>query len=236
MQVSVNVPHILVVDDDQRLRDLLVRYLGMNGFRVSVAQNAAEARLCVREVVFDLIVLDIMMPGESGFELARSLKRKMTMPILMLSAVSGVKDRIMSLENGADDYLTKPFEPKELLVRIQNILRRARRATAPSSVVHFGDFSYDIERQQLLCKERAVALTESERSLLTQLAIHNGNTLSRHDMQHCCGAGARSVDTAIARLRKKIEENRKHPLYLHTVRGRGYVLMGHRSARPPGSG
>ncbi|MGE0151320.1 MAG: response regulator [Reyranellaceae bacterium] len=225
----VDAPHILVVDDDNRLRDLLRKYLAENGFRVSGAADAAEARKALASFAFDLMVLDLMMPGESGLELARSLRAERRVPILMLTAMSESVDRIAGLETGADDYLTKPFEPRELLLRIHSILRRVNempQAPPAAAAVAFGPFRFDLERGELNRGEERIKLTEAERGLLAALARNPGATLSREDLAQLTGPGnnARTVDVQVTRLRRKIEPDPKFPRYLQTARGRGYRL------------
>ncbi len=228
------LPHILVVDDDRKLRDLLVRYLGSRGIRVSVSRDVVEARAALRALIFDLIILDIMMPGEQGMEFAHSLRQSMNVPILMLTAVSHSGQRIAALEGGVDDYLTKPFEPRELVARIRAILKRVGAGQGDSSTAVFGDFSYDVDQGRLFHDKCPVPLTSSENAMLAKLARLAGTVVSREELLPCCGLDAhvRSVDTAIARLRKKIEANPKRPIYLQTVRSRGYVLSLQRASPP----
>jgi len=228
--------HILVVDDDQRLRDLLGKYLSENGFSVSVAENAADARARIRSLEFDLIVLDLMMPGESGLDFAADLRRSRTIPILMLTAMGEPEDRINGLESGADDYLVKPFEPRELLLRINNILRRAASGDggdtgAVPEQVNLGVYLFDRVRGELSEGGNPVRLTEQEAALLSTLAAAPGTVFSRDELIERTGAatgggdgGGRAVDVQVTRLRRKIERNPKLPRYLQTVRGRGYVL------------
>jgi two-component system phosphate regulon response regulator OmpR len=220
-------PHILVVDDDTRLRQLLNKYLTENGYLVSTAADAAQARGQLDAMTFDLIVLDVMMPGESGLALTKSLRADNSVPILLLTAMGETTDRINGLEMGADDYLTKPFEPRELLLRINSILRRSAR-DAPDEPRHcqFGHFIFDVARNELLNSGEAVHLTSAEAALLAVLAGSPGETLSREDLAAKTGnsGNLRTVDVQITRLRKKIEEDPRLPRYLQTVRGRGYVL------------
>lgn len=227
MNATVQDPHLLVVDDDERLRALLQKYLSANGYPVSVAANAADARTLMKSMVFDLLILDVMMPGESGFDFAQSVRASSSVPILMLTAKSEAEDRIAGLERGADDYLTKPFEPRELLLRIASLLRRAAPpAQAPNGEVHMGDCVYDSERKQLRKKGKPIKLTSSENALLQLFAANAGRSFSRSDL--CARLGVsleRSIDVQVTRLRKKIEDDPKLPLYLQTVRGVGYVLV-----------
>ena len=231
-----DLPHILVVDDDSRLRDLLTRFLSENGFRVTAAGDAADARRKLAAIEFDLIVLDVMMPGETGFELTRSLRRTRELPILLLTAMGEVENRIEGLETGADDYLTKPFEPRELLLRIRTVLRRTRampEAADSQSQVAFGPYSYDRARSELTKGGETVHLTESEALLLGCFAQVPGRTLSREDLvaRNAVNGHERAVDVQINRLRRKIEKDPKYPRFLQTVRGKGYVLK----AGPAGS-
>ena len=223
--MSDDLPHILVIDDDTRIRELLRTYLSDNDFRVSVAANAEQARERMSGLEFDLLVLDVMMPGESGVELTRSL-REMTnnIPILMLSALAQSDDRIAGLASGSDDYLAKPFEPTELLLRIRSILRRHAPAGGLEEV-SFGTCAFNLKRGELLRDAEPVRLTTRERDLLRILAKRAGQTVPRHDLARP-GAeeSARSVDVLVNRLRGKIEENPSHPVYLQTVRGEGYIL------------
>jgi two-component system, OmpR family, phosphate regulon response regulator OmpR len=218
-------PHILVVDDDTRLRELLSKYLSENGFRVTTATDAADARTKLTGLIFDLIVLDVMMPGESGFEFTAWARRGSRVPILLLTAMGEADDRIKGFEHGADDYLTKPFEPRELVLRIGTILRRA--APPPSDdVVTFGDCAFDLKAQRLSRNDHMVRLTPVEASLLKTLATHAGVTLSRNELIHRSRieGNARTVDVQVTRLRRKIEADPRLPRYLQTVRGEGYVL------------
>jgi two-component system phosphate regulon response regulator OmpR len=219
-------PHILVVDDDDRLRALLKKFLGEQGFMVTSAASAAEARRKMEWFAFDLMVLDVMMPEETGLELLSSLPPSRTMPILMLSAMGEADDRVAGLEVGADDYLVKPFEPKELVLRIRALLRRHQALQEKTRSVRFGEFVFDLSRSQLRRNDALVALTSSEAAILKLLAEHAGAPVSREQLSGLMpgGASERSVDVQITRLRKKIEESERKPVYLQTVRGAGYVL------------
>lgn len=226
-----NQAHILVVDDDTRLRNLLRKYLTDNGHLVATAADAAEARQQLESIAFDLVVLDVMMPGETGFELTRALRQAgMQIPILLLTAMGETSDRIDGLECGADDYLTKPFDPRELLLRIGSILRRtAREEPAPPAQpkdCRFGNFSFDLIKGELRQDGEVVHLTTAESTLLAVLAAQPGETLSREDLGAATGnsGNLRTVDVQVTRLRKKIEDDPKLPRYLQTMRGRGYVL------------
>jgi two-component system phosphate regulon response regulator OmpR len=221
-------PHILVVDDDTRLRSLLRKYLSDNGFLVSTAADATEARTQLAAMAFDLLVLDVMMPGESGLELTRAVRGENPVPILLLTAMSEAADRINGLESGADDYLAKPFEPRELLLRIASILRRAPREPSPPAgkECRFGRFSFDVTRAELREDGQPVHLTSAEAGLLAVLAAAPGETLSREELGSRTGnaGNLRTVDVQVTRLRKKLEDDPRLPRYLQTVRGRGYVL------------
>ena len=221
-------PHLLVVEDDARLRDRLRKYLTDHGFRVSVAAEATEARGQLAALTFDLIIMDIMMPGESGLDLTRSLRGRLATPILVLTARGTPEDRIAGLESGAEDYLAKPFEPRELVLRINNILRRVAQQ-APEAAprpVRLGAFTFDPEREELRRGDQQIKLTSAEASLLRVLAHHAGEILSREALteKSRITGNARTVDVQVTRLRRKIEPDPKMPRYLHTVRGEGYVL------------
>ncbi|MGE4220133.1 MAG: response regulator [Alphaproteobacteria bacterium] len=223
------IPHLLVVDDDRRLRDLLGKYLTDHGFRVSVAASAADARQQMTAIQFDLLVLDRMMPGEDGLTFARSVRRTDAVPILMLTAMGEMPDRIGGLEAGADDYLTKPFEPRELVLRIGNILRRAAPAAAAGGAegeIRLGACRFDLAREILHGEGGQIRLTSAEASLLKVLGGTPGTVLSREELTRRCviDGGERTVDVQVTRLRRKIEPDPKTPRYLQTVRGRGYVL------------
>lgn len=222
-----NAPHVLVVDDDQKIRDLLRRFLTENGFRVTPAADAAAARAAMRGLSFDLIMLDVMMPGESGLDLARDLKSTMNVPILMLTARSDAEDRIAGLETGVDDYLPKPFEPRELLLRLQIILRRGRAPSPGASAdeVRMGAFVFYISRGELKREDETIKLTERERDLLRQFAQRPGTPIQRHELSSDDTTGSeRAIDVQINRLRRKIEADPSNPVYLQTVRGKGYIL------------
>lgn len=221
-----NKPHILIVDDDDRLRQLLKKFLGEQGFMVTSASDAAEARKKMRSFVFDLMVLDVMMPGESGLEFLSSIRATQPMPVLMLSAMGETDDRIAGLEEGAEDYLIKPFEPKELVLRIRAVLRRAIKQNENAQKISFGDYVFDISSSKLKYKNELVMLTSSETAMLRFLAENVGKPVSREALKGLMpgGASERSVDVQITRLRKKIEKSDRKPIYLQTVRGAGYVL------------
>ena len=220
-----NAPHILVVDDDQRLRELISRYLFQNGFRVTIAENAQAARAAMRGLRFDLVILDVMMPGESGLDLARDLKRITVVPICMLTARAEPEQRIEGLEAGVDDYMSKPFEPRELLLRVQNILRRGKPGAQSSDEVRMGDLVFVISRGELKRGEEAIKLTERERDLLRLFASRPGLPIQRHELASDDSTGSeRAIDVQINRLRRKIEADSSNPVYLQTVRGKGYIL------------
>ncbi len=224
---AVQDPHLLVVDDDERLRDLLQRFLSSSGYRVSAAADAADARALMKSIAFDLLIVDVMMPGESGLDLTRAIRGHSQMPILMLTARGETDDRIAGLELGADDYLSKPFEPRELVLRVNALLRRA---APPKQTAHgevkMGDAVFDPQRAQLRRKGKPVKLTSSEAALLQLFAANAGRAFSRSDLCTRLGVALeRSIDVQVTRLRRKIEEDPKLPLYLQTVRGLGYVLV-----------
>ncbi|EAQ03895.1 DNA-binding response regulator PetR [Pseudooceanicola batsensis HTCC2597] len=229
-------PHLLIVDDDERIRELLSRYLKRSGFLVSAARDAAHARRLLAGLEFDLIVLDVMMPGEDGISLTRSLRQEMATPILLLTARDETKDRIAGLEAGADDYLAKPFEPKELLLRINAILRRMPEpveVSAAPKVLNLGRVRYDVDKGEMREGDETVRLTGTEVQLMRIFAAQPGEPLSRTRLVEELGRGAgkdgqaqeRAVDVQITRLRRKIELDPKQPRYLQTVRGEGYMLV-----------
>jgi two-component system phosphate regulon response regulator OmpR len=221
--------HILVVDDDARLRALLSRYLGENGFRVSSASHAAEARDKLRFLAPDALVLDVMMPGETGLALTASLRAEnATVPILLLTARGAPEDRIAGFESGADDYLGKPFEPRELVLRLRAMLRRTvPPPEAPTGPLRLGPLEFDPVRAELSGPEGPLYLTGGESALLAALAARPNEVLTREDIVAALGmdeTGERAIDVQVTRLRRKIEADPREPRFLHTVRGRGYVL------------
>ncbi|HZS65207.1 MAG TPA: response regulator transcription factor [Xanthobacteraceae bacterium] len=222
-----DAPHLLVVDDDRRIRDLLLRFLLSEGYRVTTAKTAAEARLKLETLRFDLLVLDIMMPGETGFDLARAIRQTSTVPILMLTARDETESRIQGLQIGADDYLSKPFEPRELSLRIANILKRAKPALPqPAETVRFGQFVFHIGRGELRRGEDVIRLTDREREMLRVLAARPGETVPRLELSGNGGSlNERAVDVQVNRLRRKIERDPANPLIVQTVRGIGYRLV-----------
>ena len=224
--------HLLIVDDDERIRVLLQKFLIRAGFLVTAARDAAHARRILGGLEFDLIVLDVMMPGEDGVSLCRDLRRKLGTPILLLTARGETSERIAGLEAGADDYLTKPFEPKELLLRINAILRRvpaAEPVIVAAKVLHLGPVHYDIERGEMWHGSAQVCLTATESQLMRIFSARPRDTVSRTFLVEELGRGGgqaqeRAVDVQITRLRRKIEADPRQPRYLQTVRGSGYLL------------
>lgn len=217
--------HILVVDDDDRIRDLLKRFLDQKGFRVTTAADGHKAQSKMTGMDFDLIVLDVMMPGLDGFQLTESVRESRDTPILLLTARGEAEDRIKGLSLGADDYLPKPFEPEELVLRINAILRRARPISGQPKKARFGDFEFDFITGALSSEAGRVRLTGGEETLLRTLAEVAGQTVSRYDLSEQTGGGERAVDVQMTRLRRKIEADPKQPVYLQTIRGEGYKLI-----------
>lgn len=218
--------HILVIDDDDRLRELLRKYLSENGFLVATAPDTQDARVKLEGLTFDLIVLDLMMPGENGFDFARSLRQKSTVPVLMLTAMGEAEERIRGLECGADDYLTKPFEPRELVLRINSILRRVPNVAPAPETIRMGEVTFDRAHGVLARAGKRVHLTSLEQALLSIFAEAPGVVFGREELiaHTAADAGGRAVDVQVTRLRRKIEDDPRAPRYLQTVRGRGYVL------------
>jgi two-component system phosphate regulon response regulator OmpR len=218
-------PHILVVDDDARLRQLLHRYLVQNGYYVTTAAEAGEAKGKLKNLAFDLVVLDIMMPGQDGLSLTEELRRESEVPILLLTARGAPEDRIAGLEAGADDYLPKPFEPRELLLRFATILRRVQ-AVRTDDVLRFGPFTFNRRTGELKRDDEVIHLTTGEIALLQALAAKPGRALSRAELgdQGVVAGSDRAVDVQMARLRRKIEDDPRQPRYILTMRGSGYVL------------
>jgi two-component system phosphate regulon response regulator OmpR len=233
MDASSDKPHILVVDDDTRLRELLKTFLSRSGFRVSTAKHAAEARQHLDALDFDLIVLDVMMPGQTGLDFAGELRKTNDVPILMLTAMGEPKDRIAGLEKGVDDYLGKPFEARELLLRIQSVLRRGRPTAVEGAAadidrkVTFGPLQFDLALGELTQKGKRVPLTDAEVALLRALTGRMGEVLSREALCKSVGSevNERAIDVQVTRLRRKIEPDPGFPRYLRTVRGQGYRLV-----------
>jgi two-component system phosphate regulon response regulator OmpR len=225
--LSDNAPHLLVVDDDRRIRDLLSRYLLGEGYRVTTAESAVEARAKLDGLSFDLLILDVMMPGETGFDLAQAIRVASHVPILMLTARDEAENRIKGLEIGADDYVAKPFEPRELSLRIANILKRQLPSATPAvESVRFGEFVFHVGRGELRRGEEVVHLTDREREMLRVLAVAPGETVPRQALGgNGIAANERAVDVQVNRLRRKVEHDPANPLIIQTVRGIGYRLV-----------
>lgn len=227
---ALTKPHILVVDDDDRIRALLARYLSQQGYWVSAAPDARAARTQMAMLRFDMAILDVMMPGESGLELAKYIRKTREMPILMLTAMGETTDRIAGLEAGVDDYLSKPFEPRELLLRIAAVLRRSAPADRPvvASRLVLGPWVFDVEARCLYDRDnKAVALTANEVALLTALAERPGMPVRREALAASLGLGGgsdRTIDVQVTRLRRKLGDDPKIPMMVQTVRGQGYLL------------
>lgn len=225
-KIAEGAAHILVVDDDDRIRNLLKLYLADNGFRTSIAANAKEARTLMGGVEFDLLILDVMMPGESGFDLTKKVRAASNVPILLLTARGLPEDRIEGLERGADDYLSKPFEPRELLLRVSALLRRAQPQTQERRELTFGACIFSPGRGELRRNGDPIKLTAAELSLLRALSRKPGEAISRAALAEQTGAAMeRSVDVQVTRLRKKIEDDPRTPIFLQTIRGVGYALI-----------
>lgn len=224
---SDDAPHLLIVDDDRRIRDQLSRYLTGEGYRVTTAESAGEARAKLDGLSFDLLILDVMMPGESGFDLAQAIRVSSHVPILMLTARDESESRIKGLEIGADDYVAKPFEPRELSLRIANILKRQQPSATPTvESVRFGEFVFHLGRGELNRGDETVHLTDREREMLRALAAVPGETVPRLALGGTGGAtNERAVDVQVNRLRRKVERDPANPLIIQTVRGIGYRLV-----------
>jgi two-component system, OmpR family, phosphate regulon response regulator OmpR len=221
---DLSEPHLLVVDDDARLRGLLRRYLSDSGFRVTAAADAGEARSNLASFAFDLVVLDVMMPGESGLELTRALRAEGRVPVLLLTAMAEPEDRVNGLEQGADDYLSKPFEPRELVLRVRNLLQRRPATDLAPKDIRFGGCRFDVVRGELYRGGDLVHLTAAEAGLLSMLAQKAGQAVSREELSISLSGNVRNVDVQMTRLRRKIERDQRFPRYLQTVRGTGYIL------------
>ncbi len=223
-----HTPHILVVDDDTRIRELLWRYLQEHGFFVSTAKDAREAEEILGEFLYDLVTLDVMMPEEDGVSFTARLRQTSTVPILMLTAMGETEDRIAGLQSGADDYLPKPFEPRELLLRIERILHRTRSVPAAKpkdDITVFGSMEFNPHTNRLSQDGVGISLTSGEAKLLNVLVKNRGEVVSRERLAELCGGvNERSIDVQIIRLRTKIEPDPKKPFYLQTVRGEGYIF------------
>jgi two-component system phosphate regulon response regulator OmpR len=225
--VPDDAAHLLLVDDDSRLRDLLSRFLQREGYRVTTAKDAGDARAKLDGLTFDLLILDVMMPGQSGFELAKSVRETSQVPILMLTARAETEHRITGLEIGADDYVAKPYDPRELSLRVASILKRAQPAAAPpAESVRFGPFVFHMSRGELRRGDELVHLTDREKDILRLLAATPGQTVPRLALAGTgAAAGERAVDVQVNRLRRKIEVDPANPLFLQAVRGIGYRLL-----------
>lgn len=227
--------HILVIDDDERLRLLMRRFLEESGFRVSDVGSAVDARRALEGLVFDLLIVDIMMPGETGLEFLASLRESSPVPALFLTAMSETEHRITGLETGADDYMSKPFEPRELVLRIKSILARAAvRPSTPDNIVNFGPYSFDLNAEVLMHTSGRIHITNAEQKLLGSFAAAPDQVLSRDDITLAMDSTmrGRSIDVAVARLRAKIEPNPRFPVYLQTVRNKGWMLRTDSPAGP----
>ena len=223
-----DLKHILVVDDDTRLRMLLQRFLQENGFFVSTAKDADDARFMMKQYKFHLLIIDVMMPKETGLEFLKKLRQESNVPVVMLTAMGDVEDRIIGLEYGADDYVAKPFDPKELLLRISSVLKRVPVETEERKRLDFGTCFFDMQSKELVSKQGfPLHVTPVEQSLLCVLGAKSGQVFSRERLSELLGAGQspRSIDVQITRLRKKIEKDSKNPRYLQTLRGKGYMLL-----------
>ena len=219
-----NKHHILVVDDDDRIRELVKEYLNENGYVVSTGNSAEEAKIRLGYFKFDLIVLDVMMPGQSGFELTQEIKEKSNVPIILLTAKGEVENRIQGLELGADDYLGKPFEPKELLLRIKNIIKKNAKIDT-TKINKIGEAQVDLNKMIIQLKSKISKINNSEKKVLIEMLSNPGKTYSRNQIGEISNISQeRSIDVMITRLRQKIEMNPKNPKYLQTIRGSGYVL------------
>ncbi len=217
--------HILVVDDDERIRELLKEFLENENYYVSTAKDSADAKQKLSLIKFDLIVLDIMMPGQSGLELTKEIKQKNDQPIILLTAMGETSDRISGLETGADDYLPKPFEPKELLLRIKSILKRIQVNKKGVHIIKFGEKKVDLKKMIIIGNKTTEKLNVSEVSILEKMVISIGKVFERSNLANIVGLkNERAIDVMITRLRQKIEPDPKNPIYLQTVRGNGYVL------------
>ncbi len=226
VQVLSILPHVLVVDDDQRICELLSKFLTENDFVVMHANDASQARKMLEHFEFDVLVVDVMMPGETGLELITSIRKYMDIPVLLLTALGEAEDRIAGLEVGADDYLAKPFEPRELVLRLNAILRRTSKVQIIPASFKVGRWHFDSEQEEFVDGENVIRLTSVEANLIRALASRSGEVMSREELAESCGvdAGERTIDVQVTRLRRKIEENTRAPRYLQTVRGKGYLL------------
>ena len=218
------IAHILVVDDDEGIRDLVKKYLNENNYLVNTAVNAEDAVAKIELIEFDLIILDIMMPGKSGLEFIQENKKKIKTPIILLTAKGEANERVEGLEIGADDYLPKPFEPKELILRIQNIIQKTKRNDT-KRVIDFENVKIDLNKRTILKKDKEYKINDTEKMILEKMINNPGKTFSRNDIGQLIKLDKeRSIDVIITRLRKKIEIDPKNPKFLQTIRGAGYVL------------
>ena len=219
-----NKLHILVVDDDDRIRGLLKEYLNESNFIVSTSENSENAKIKIKNFKYDLIILDVMMPGQNGYELTKEIKKKFEIPIILLTAKGEVENRIKGLELGADDYIAKPFEPKELLLRVKNIVNKQKKLDL--NLKHYvGKALIDLNKMFISLKEKSSKINSSEKKVLIEMLANPGKTFSRDEISKISGINQeRSIDVMITRLRQKIENNPKNPKYLQTIRGSGYVL------------
>jgi len=221
------LPHILVVDDDDRIRELVSRYLSEHGYFVSTAEDAAQAKEILKFAEYDALVVDVMMPGQDGKAFTKELRDNNDVPVLLLTAMGEIDDKISGLETGADDYLTKPFDPRELVLRLEAILRR-RPKYEPEEVKEYaiGHWVYKVDYNELVSDDATVKLTEGEARMLKTLAVKGGDIVSRDDLANACDIDPdnRTVDVQVTRLRRKLEEDSSNPRLLQTVRGKGYLL------------
>ena len=219
-----NKKHILIVDDDDRIRNLLKDYLFENNYTISTAENAAQAKERLEYIKFDIIILDVMMPGQNGYELTKEIKKKIKVPIILLTAKGEVENRIKGLELGADDYIGKPFEPKELLLRIKNIINKSNKINLKAKH-NVGAAEIDLNKMTVVLNTKTIKINNSEKKVLTEMLANPGKTYSRQEIGQISGISQeRSIDVMITRLRQKLEINPKNPKYLQTIRGSGYVL------------
>ena len=222
--MNKNIFHILVVDDDNRIRDLVKQYLEENHFLITTAKDASDARKKIEIIKFDIIILDIMMPGESGLSLTEEIKKKDTIPIILLTAKGEAKDRIQGLEFGADDYLGKPFEPKELLLRINNILNKIQKPILENEI-YIGETLVNLKKLFININNKVLKINPQEKKILEKMLEYPGKVFSRNDIGKIINISKeRTIDVMITRLRQKIEASPKNPKYLQTIRGSGYVL------------
>ena len=220
------LPHILVIDDDDRIRNLVARYLGEHGFFVSTAADAQIAEDILTVAEYDALVVDVMMPGKNGMDFTKELRAKNDIPVILLTAMGETEDKITGLTAGADDYLTKPFDPRELILRLEAILRRRPKHKDEITKLRIGNWIFDSEHNELIDDCTQVKLTDGEANLLKALAVKAGEVVNRDTLAESCGLDAqkRTVDVQVTRLRRKLEEDSNNPRYLQTVRGKGYIL------------